>query len=179
VLELAPIPFWTVCPDGHAVVADPYGKRLIRYDAGGRITRTDTLPLEGRATTEEDIVRYIRNAGTITEIMRARPTEEQVQQVIRDFLATRRGEISTVGPPLVRLACDERNRLWLQQFDTADEPRGLGREWAVVTNGRIAARYRFPARFQPMAFRNRAAYGIHKDSLDTERVARVPIPPAQ
>jgi hypothetical protein len=174
VLELAPIPLWTTCADGTAIVVDPYGKRILRYSPSGAAPRADTLPVDGVPITDADITRWIRHAATLEKLSNgATLTEAQINEAVKGFLSSRRGEISAHSPPAVRAACDDTGDLWLQRFDISDDPRGLGRDWVVVADGRIVRQYRFPIRFQPIAFRRGLAFGIQTDSLDVERVATV------
>lgn len=179
VMYLTAVPVWTVCPNGTAAVVDPYGMRVLRYAVDGQVVRTDTLPVDASPVTDDDIRRWLRNWPKVEEYVAAiggTLPDSLVNRVTRELLTTRRSELGTTAPPAVRVACDEDGHLWLQRYNTADEPRGLGREWIVVSDGRIVRRYRFPQRFQPMAFTRGFAYGIQKDSLDTERVASVRIP---
>jgi hypothetical protein len=177
VLELAPIPLWTTCTDGSAIVMDPYGRRILGFSSDGALARSDTLPLDGAPITDADITVWIRNATNFEQFTNgAKLTEEQIAEAVKGFLTDRRGMLGAVSPPAVRMICDDGDEVWLQRFSTADSPGGLGREWVVIANGRIVRRYRFPDRFQPMALRRGLAYGIHTDSLDAERVATVTIP---
>ena len=176
VVYLAAVPVWTTCPDGTAVVADPFGMKIIRYAVDGRVIRTDTLPVDAPRITDDDIRRMLRNFASVREVVQTTQRtvpDSMVERLTQEYLTKRREEIGTVGPPAVRLACDEQSNVWLQLYDTTDDPRGLGREWVVVSDGRVVRRYRFPARFQPMALHAGTALGVRKDSLDVERVAAV------
>jgi hypothetical protein len=174
VADLGPLPLWTVCPNGSAVVVDPYGMRLRRFDRDGRAAPADTLPLDAPPITDADIERWLRNSTTVSALTGGRAIPESViEEYLKAYLAGRRGELATIGPPAVRAQCDEDSNIWLQRYNTADEPRGLGREWVVVSEGRIIRSYRFPPRFQPMALHTGTAFGVVKDSMDVERVAAV------
>jgi hypothetical protein len=180
VTYMAAVPVWAVCSNGTAAVVDPYGMKMLHFAADGRLAYTDTLPIDEPPLTDEDIGRWLRNWAAVEEFAQAMGgtvPDSVMDRALHEYTTTRRSELGTVAPPAVRLACDEDGNLWLQRYNTADEPRGLGREWIVVSDGRIVRRYRFPLRFQPMAFSRGLAYGIQKDSLDTERVASVRIPP--
>ena len=175
VTDLAPLPVWTVCGDGAAAVVDPYAMRVRWYGPDGRRTSIDTLALEEQPITDADIERWLRNRATVSVGGRAVPVT-LVEDDLKDYLGARRAELGTVAPPAVRVLCDEGRTLWLQRYITADEPRGLGREWVIFSKGRVVRRYRFPPRFQPMALHGAKAIGILRDSLGIDRVAAVNVP---
>jgi hypothetical protein len=177
VAELAPIPLWCVCPGAGAVIVDPYGERILSYGRDGTLVRTDTLPLDGRPITDADIAAWMGYAATLEPLPGgAKLSRTQIDEIVKRFLTNRRGELGTVSPAVARVACDDERQVWLQRWDIADDVRGFGREWIRLTADRQLQGYRFPARFQPMVFRNGVAYGIHRDSLDVELVGTVRIP---
>ena len=78
VMDLGPLPLWTVCPNGAAVVVDPYGMRLRWFDRDGRAGHSDTLPLDAPPITDADIERWLRNSTTVSAITGGRAIPESV-----------------------------------------------------------------------------------------------------
>ena len=71
------------------------------------------------------------------------------------------------------LSCDDRGRIWLQRFDTRDDPLGKGRTWTVLGKQGESATVRVPAGFTPLIFGRENLLGVSRDSLGVETVARV------
>jgi hypothetical protein len=71
------------------------------------------------------------------------------------------------------MLCDDEQRVWLEEFSTADHPLGYGRSWRVHGESGAAKVVRFPARFAPHHLAAGKATGVFTDSLDVPRVATV------
>lgn len=171
---LVPIPLWTTCPDGEAVVLDPFRHRLTWYGPGGDSLRAAALPADGRPITNDDVRRYLRR---VLE-QEARDVDippEVLENRLEEIVSQARDAFGTEAPPAVDLLCDADGRLWIERFSTADHPLGYGRTWLVLDDGTRVRRVRFPAGFRPRVIGPDRGVGVLTDSLDVQHVASVPL----
>jgi hypothetical protein len=72
--------------------------------------------------------------------------------------------------PPVRMRCDAHGRLWIETFDTREDPREYGDTWLVL-HEELLLPVKFPPRFVPRHFGRDRIAGILSDSLDVASVA--------
>ncbi len=182
---LAPMPTWTLTPEGDVWYGSSGEYRITLYDATGTPTRIITKPFEAAPVTDLDrqligeAVRQVFPAALINNVMgglhfaavhpayfRFLPGPEGtlwVQHVVRPgALPEFEREAARFGPedPEVFLA-DPRLRLGAPEWDVFDaEGRFLG----VVV---------MPQRFSAMRFVGDELYGVWRDDVDVEYVMRL------
>jgi hypothetical protein len=167
--HLIPIPLWTTCSSGEAVLFDPYAGHLRWFAFPGSSVAEEWLEPPSRPLEEDEMRRWAEN--TLARELRSdnvQIAEAESRRIIDQVLSDRRDDIGTVAPWVVNLLCDPDGRLWFQEFDTSDDSRGFGRHWIVYERGSSMQRVRLPARFQPHVIGDSLMYGILRDELDVE-----------
>lgn len=169
---LTPIPLWAKCPTQQLAVLDPFGYTVTWYGADGDSLRADSLRLRRQEVTESDIRTWVRH--WVLEDHRSRRLTIQEGRVSRLVIrhASFRPAFGTVAPPAVDMICDASGNLWLQQFDTGEDPVGRSTEW-IVASRRELSKVQLPAGFQPYVIESHRAVGVHTDSLGVQRVGLV------
>ena len=179
---VVPVPLWAVCAEERLAVLDPYARRIRWYEQpvrGARAVREDSLPLAPQPLDDDALRAFVANHviemekdGDETIVIPPDVLDRVVNQAVAD-----RASIATPhAPPAVGMLCAPDGRLWLQRFATDDDPRGFGRDWMVLRDGRVVARWRMPARFQPVVVERDRVLGVLRDEMDVERVAEVALP---
>lgn len=172
--ELVPIPLWTTCASGRAAVLNPYGGTIRWFSPGSAEPELDSLTLPERPVTDQDVRRSVQNSLAVEEReqgFRLEPAERE--RLIARVVSEGRDGFGRIAPPAVSMICAEDETLWLQRFDTETDPRGYGREWAIVRDGQVRGYYRFPTGFQPLIVADDRVLGISRNEMDVQRPASV------
>lgn len=172
---LVPVPLWAVCPGGELAVLDPFERAVTWFDAAGRRLGANPVPVARADVTGDDITKYMVHVLGL-EVRGSDVPPAQVEQMARQIASSERGQFGRTAPPAVDLLCTEGRTLWLNQFSTADNPIGYGREWVIVQDGAVQRRVRFPAGFRPLEIDGGTALGVFTDGNDVQSVAAVRLP---
>jgi hypothetical protein len=173
-LTMVPLPLWTTCPGGGLVFLDPFRPALVWMDSAGRETGSTPLPRPAQPIGEDDRRRYLAHVIGL-ELQGQGLSPSFVQSRVDNALRMQSRRFGQTVPPAVNLLCDAQGDAWLQSFSTEDHPLGYGREWTILGRRGASRRVRFPAGFQPHALTRGAAIGVLRDSVDVQRIARVPL----
>lgn len=173
-LELVDIPLWHVCGD-RLVVFDPSTPALRWYDSAGVEQHATALELPRRKLKPVHIRAFLARMVRL-ELAGTAYDEEDVERQV-DAMVERQRHLFPSGQPLaVKLLCDATGRPWLQQFNLEDESPGFGGAWLVADAERGIHEVRFPAGFEPYLLMDHEVWGVDRDSLGVERIARaVPV----
>lgn len=174
---LVTVPLVAACEDGTTALYDGIAPEIRGYAGAEPVWRLAIPPrmARSRSMPAADVERYVRHRvlGELLENQAGLATlESNVSQQLRAA-----GSIyaSTI-PPIVGLLCDQHSRVWLQEFDTSDDPLGKGRTWTVMGRQGGTAVVRVPSRFTPLVFSRDALIGIVRDSVGAESVGIVTLP---
>lgn len=172
---LAPIPLWSVCPDGAVAVYRPFADSLRVL---GKSEASAAVPRAPERLRDGDAIGFVRglidlqvSAGTIAP----EDAESVTNMVVRESKA--QGDFGPFAPAYIRMHGDHRRRFWLQRFSTEDHFLGFGDTWDVLSpEGEHLGAVRFPSRFRPMIFEDDGIWGVREDSLDVNQVVKVAYP---
>jgi hypothetical protein len=175
---LVTIPVVSGCPDATTAVYDGIVPEIRGYASGPQPVWRVAMPAplaESRAMPTGDLERYVRHR-VLGELLENQADTTALESRVADQLRSTRAWYASTAPAIVGLLCDDRNRIWLQRFDTTDDPLGKDRTWTVVARDGESTTVRVPAGFTPVVFGQRSILGISRDSLGVETVARVALP---
>jgi len=175
---LVPVPLMAGCEDGTVAVYDAIEAEIRGYSGSGPMWRMalPTRLVRRRGMPADDLERYVRHRvlGELLENQAGVTTlETRVAQQLRGAGSLYASAI----PPVVGLLCDPQGRVWLQEFDTRDDPVGRGRTWTVMDRQGGIAVVAVPRGFAPLVFSRDALIGIVRDSVGAESVGAVTLPP--
>lgn len=176
---LVTIPLVAACMDGTTAVYDGIAPEIRGYGGGAQPVWRLAMPprmARGRGMPAADVERYVRHR-VLGELLEYQADTSTLERRVGEQLRSARSLYASIAPPIVGLLCDPQGRLWLQRFDTEDDPLGKGRIWEVLGRRGESAIVRFPAGFTPLAFRQGAMIGIVRDTLGAETVGTVTLPP--
>lgn len=175
---LVTVPMVSGCPDATTAVYDGIVPEVRGYATGSEPVWRITMPTrmaEKRPMPAGDLERYLRHR-VLGELLENQADTSTLDRRVAEQLRSTRGWYAATAPAVVGLLCDNQNRVWLQHFDTADDPLGKGRTWTVVGRRGESAAIRIPVGFTPVVFGQESILGISHDSLGIETVARVAMP---
>jgi hypothetical protein len=175
---LVTVPFVAGCPDGTIAVFDGVAPEIRGYSRGAEPVWRIPMPppiARRRAMPATDLARYVRYR-VLAELLENHADTSTLERRVTEQLRTARSWYGSTTPSIVGLLCDDHGRVWLQRFDTRDDPLGRGRIWTVIGPGGQSASVRFPAGFAPVVFSDATMVGISRDSLGVESVSRVTLP---
>lgn len=170
-------PVWTLTESGRLVAGRSTEYRLEVRSPDGRLERVITRPYTPQAVTEAD--RRVVLEG-VREMLRAQGVPPQVAGPMLD--AATFGESY---PAYGAILAGPEESLWLQRNRTAAELTEAGSDgfdlmdlgspvWDVFDRqGRYLGAVAFPEGFTPMRVRGERFYGMLRDELDVQYVARV------
>lgn len=172
--QLLALPLWTTCR-GTLVVFDAESREVIAIN-GERHEALAALPEGAQPLTDTHIKRYLWHVMGL-EIGGPSTAEDTLRltHAANEITSSARYLFPQHVPPAVSFKCGSNGELWLQQFDTSDNPLGFGRRWWRL-GGVRPSRVTFPTGFQPFVFLDSLAIGVSKDELDVERIASAPLP---
>lgn len=181
---LVPIPLWTTCPNGEMALFDPFSYRLSFRAPDGTVTAVDSAPVVRRPITEEDQRNYL-GREMLLRWQEQRPGEPVDGTVIKNsidnFLLRYANRFTELGPAAVRMMCAAERQIWLEEFNTADDPLGFGNRWLVHDPGQTEMiRVQFPPRFVPWEVSaDGRVLGSYFDAQGNPVVAHVQLPPLE
>jgi hypothetical protein len=174
-------PVWAVLQDGRIAHGrnDRYRIELLSKD--GTVKRVVTRSVERRAVTEADrtaLLDMMRKTMERQTAGRGPQAAAMVQQIVQ---AT---QFADHYPMFAALLGGPGGRLWVQRIRTAEDARREGgtfeaqdmgsAQWDVFdAEGRLLGVLEMPARFQPMRVEAEHIYGVLRDELDVQHVARL------
>jgi hypothetical protein len=174
-------PMWAVLEDGRIAHGrnDSYRIELLAQDR--TVKRVITRPVERRPVTEAD-----RTA--ILDMMR-RTMEQQLAGQGPQAAAMARQIVQSTQfadhyPMFASLLGGPGGTLWVQRIRTAEDAKNEGgtfdaqdvgsSQWDVFdAEGRLLGMLQLPAKFQPMRVDGEHIYGVLRDELDVQHVARL------
>ena len=178
-------PMWTVLEDGRIAHGrnDQFRVELLRAD--GTVERVLTRPTERKPVTEADreaLRRLIKEqmerqlAGSGAGPQAAAFAQRFIEQI----------QFADTYPAFAALMAGPGNTLWVQRIRTADDvkqsgatfnPQDIGSpDWDVFdAQGRLLGPISLPDRFQPMQVEGDKIYGVLRDELDIQHIARLRI----
>ena len=176
---LVPIPLWTICESGELVLFDPFASRLHWLGPDGGELAQDTVPLQTRELTDDDINGYLFH--TFEHRWYKQTTRELdtavIERSIEEFMLSHFLELGEMRPYAVGIMCGSGRQVWLQQFSVADNPLGYANSWMVYEGEQTELRrVRFPASFRPLRIAGDRILGVHTDEQGIQTGAWVPIP---
>lgn len=173
---LLPIPTWDACPNGELVTHDGIAghlKVLGHSPAGDRLIALPGYLSQRRELSVEEVRLHVRHT-LILEYLSFQDDTLEVDARADEVLRLARSWFGHTAPALTRILCDDRSRIWLQEFDLHDAPTGMSARWTVI-DGEARRRVRFPTEFRVLDIRADRAYGVVIDRFGEETLAAVPI----
>lgn len=175
---LVTVPLVAGCPDGTTAVFDGIAPEIRGYSSGTEPVWRVAMPhplAESRPMPAADLERYVRYR-VLAELLENQADTSTLARRVAEQLRSARASYASTVPSIVGLSCDDQGRIWLQRFDTRDDPLGKSRTWTVLGKRGASATVRVPAGFTPLVFTRKNLLGISRDSLGVETVARVSLP---
>jgi hypothetical protein len=174
-------PVWAVLQDGRLAYGRNDRYRIELLDTVGSVQRVITRPVEPRPVTAAD-----RTA--ILDLMR-KTIERQVAGQGPQAAAMANQIVQTTQfaehyPLFASLLGGPAGTLWVQRIRTADDAQREGgtfdaqdigsAQWDVFdADGRLLGMLQLPPRFQPLRVAGEHIYGVLRDELDVQHVARL------
>jgi hypothetical protein len=171
----SPEPIWTLLSDGRVALAKNDSYRVEIRSPDGDLERVIVRQLEGSVVSEAD-------KSTLLDRMREMMTQQGVPPQAVQMLVQGM-EFAERYPVLSDLLGGPDGTLWVQRVRPADEMDFTGdganafdfgaRQWDVYdTEGRLLGTIEFPPRFRPLRIVGDDVYGVLRDELDVQYVAR-------
>lgn len=174
---LMPVPLWDVCPDGRIALLDPIARYL--YLVGSSWAERDSVSVLGevRPLSRSDRLGYLASRLE-SELQGQAVSDSETEAMLQGAEARSRDQFATSAPLGVDIKCSG-GRVWIQEFDGAAHPLGLGWRWRTIALTGSARAYSdvvLPVGFRPYRISESQMLGVVTDSLDLQRVASIPIP---
>jgi hypothetical protein len=176
-----PEPVWAVLQDGRLAFGrnDTYRIELLAED--GTVKRVITRPVERRAVTEADRTAFL---DMMTRTMERSVAGRGPQAAAMAKQIVQATQFAEHYPMFAALLGGPGGTLWVQRIRTAEDARREGgtfdaqdigsAQWDVFdVEGRLLGMLQLPARFQPMRVTGEHIYGVLRDELDVQHVARL------
>jgi hypothetical protein len=174
-------PMWTTDERGRVIYGDNSEYRLEVFGSDGSMERVVTRPRSHRTISDADQAEFRRIMDDMWN--RAGMPPQQRQLMI--------GAISFARyyPAFANLLGGPDGSLWVQSVQTPETIQSLGGtfdmqdfggpDWDVFDpDGRFLGVVTMPARFTPMLFDGDRIYGVQRDDMDVQYVARLTLRPA-
>lgn len=174
---LIPIPLWDTCPGGDLVVYDGVTANLTVIAPDGVTRRAMELPKHLALTLElstEDVRRHVRH-WLILEAIEFREDTATIDAKVDEAIRMARAVFGRTAPTVTRILCDDRSRIWLQEFDLTDDPTGRSARWTVL-DAEGVRRVRYQPEFRVLTIAQGRALGVLVDPDGVETLAAVPAP---
>jgi hypothetical protein len=175
---LVTVPLVAGCSDGTTAVYNGVTPEIRGYSSDNEPVWRVAMPprlAEDHGMPAADLERYVRYR-VLGELLENQADTSTLEHRVAEQLQSTKAWYASTVPSIVGLLCDDRGRVWLQQFDTRDDPLGKSRTWMVVGREGASATVRVPAGFVPLAFSQASIVGISRDSLGVETVGRIALP---
>jgi hypothetical protein len=161
------VPLWTVCQDGTTHILNPDSSRIHVLTPDGTLSEAQQVEIPSIPLTEEDIRRYVSLRLTIVaREERVDTSSPETRRVVESTVRDLKAQLPR-NAPLVRIRCDEVNRIWIELFATNWDARGYSGKWMVL-DGDKRFFVRFPPRFHALYFGRQAVAGAAVTDLDVE-----------
>lgn len=173
----APEPVWTMTPEGKLVSGRTSDYRLEVRSRTGELERVITRPFTPKPVTEADKEMILRG---MREMMRAQGAPPQAVEPMLQSAS-----FGETYPAFANIVAGPEGSLWLQRLRTASELQEMaaGGEldmqdigsptWDVFdAEGRYLGSLTLPEGFSPMKVVGDRFYGVLRDELDVQYVAR-------
>ena len=174
---LVPVPLWDVCPDGRIVLLDPIARYL--YLVGSSWAERDSVfvPWEVKPISRSDRLGYLASRLE-AELQGQGVSDSEIEAMLVGAEAESRDQFATSAPLGIDIKCSA-GRVWIQEFDGAAHPLGLGWRWRMIAFAGSAPAYSevvLPVGFRPYRISESQMLGVVTDSLGLQRVASIPVP---
>jgi len=169
-------PVWTIGQDGTVYYAMNTDYSINAFSSDGTLLRIIRRAVERKPVTEADRLAFTTMFRKLFGDMGVPP--QALDQVL--------GSVSFADhyPAFATLFGGPEGTLWVQQIRTAEEvgaaaadfnPQDMGSpNWDIFdAAGRYLGQLRLPDRFTPLRFVDTAIYGVARDELDVQHVARL------
>lgn len=171
-------PMWAIDHEGRIYSGVNSEYRLKVRSAGGEVERIVARTHERRPVTTSDQAEYRR---IIEGLWREQGINAQALEMMSQAL-----DFAEFYPAYANFMAGPEGTLWVQRLQTPDEVMERGSDfdiqdmgsadWDVFDpDGRLLGTVRMPPRFSPLLFREDAIYGVLRDDLDVQYVARMRI----
>ncbi|MFO7894776.1 MAG: 6-bladed beta-propeller [Longimicrobiales bacterium] len=171
-------PMWTLGPDGHLITGINSEYSLNIYSTDGTLTRIVRKPFEPRRITDSDEAEFRRIVEGLWRDQGMPPEALTMMSQALNFAASYPAYANILGGP--------DGSLWVQRIQTPDEIRELGgtfdiqdmgsATWEIFDgDGRFMGTLQMPPRFTPLAFIDGNLYGVLRDEMDVQYVARMTV----
>ena len=171
-------PMWTIGPDGRLYFGVNSQYRIEVYSPGGELTRVVQKPGERTAITDSDETEYRR---VIEDAWQRQGMNAQAMELMSQALS-----FAEFYPAYANILGGPEGSLWVQAIQTPDAVAEAGGTfnlqdigaptWEVFDDqGRLLGTVTMPPRFTPILFVNDHIYGVLRDELDVQYVARMTV----
>ncbi len=171
-------PMWAIDHAGHIYWGVNSEYRLEVRSSEGELERIIARSHERRPVTSSDQTEYRR---IIEGLWRDQGMNAQALSMMSQAL-----HFAEFYPAYANLMAGPGGTLWIQRIQTPDEVAALGdafdiqdmgsATWDVFDpDGRLLGAVRMPPRFSPLLFQEDVIYGVLRDDLDVQYVARMRI----
>lgn len=174
---LVPVPLWDACPDGSVVVFDPMARFLYRVESGWEERDSLFVPWDARPLSRSDRLNYL-SGQMKAELQGRRVESSEMEAMLARAEQGSRDQFPASAPLAVDIKCSE-DRVWMQEYDGAAHPLGLGRRWRTISLAVHTSAYSevtLPAAFRLFRVSESRLLGVVTDDLDLQRVASIPLP---
>jgi len=171
-----PEPVWDIAADGSIITAMSTDYSIAVRRPGGALVRVIRKPFERAPVTAEDREAFLKLFRDMWKQMGLSP--EQI------MFAEQSVSFADHYPAFARILAGPGNTIWVQQVKTAALAKELGASfnpqdsgaprWDVFdADGRYLGVVEFPANFSLMTFEGDVVYGVMRDELEVQYVARL------
>lgn len=171
-----PEPMWTMGPDGRLYTGINAEYSLNVYSTDGELLRIVRRPFERRPISDSDQADLRR---IIEGLWREQGMQPEALQMLSQAL-----QFAEFYPAYANILGGPDHTLWVQAIQTPDEIREAGgtfdiqdmgsATWEIFDgDGQLLGTLRMPPRFTPLAFIDGDLYGVLRDDLDVQYVARM------
>jgi hypothetical protein len=169
-------PMWTLGPEGqlYTGVNSEYSLRV--HGSDGEIVRIVRKPFERRPISDGDQAEFRR---IVEELWQDQGMPPQAMEVMSQALS-----FAEFYPAYANILGGPDGSLWVQRIQTPEEIREQGGNfdiqdlgsstWEVFNGqGQLLGTLEMPPRFTPLAFIDGSLYGVLRDELDVQYVAKL------
>jgi hypothetical protein len=176
-------PVWTLSDDMNLFFGITNEYRISVFDPEGNLRRIVTKPVEPPPVTERD-------KEMMWEVIEQQVRDAVPPEAFMEFMQRARQSIGFAEyfPAFVSMSIGPNGSIWVQhlrppaevteeELETYDMTQDIGsRDWDVFDpDGRYMGVVTMPDRFTPRAFVDDRVYGVWRDELDVQYVARMRI----
>ena len=171
-------PMWTLGPDGRLYTGVNSEYSINAYSLDGRLTRIVRKPFEQRPVTQGDQAEFRR---IVEGLWRDQGVPPEAMDGLSQAL-----NFAEFYPAYANILGGPDGSLWVQRIQTPDEIREAGgtfdiqdmgsATWEIFDGeGRLLGTLEMPTRFTPLAFIDGDLWGVLRDEMDVQYVARMTV----